>query len=890
LSLTPGFRLGGYEIVALIGAGGMGEVYRARDTRLKRDVAIKVLPDAFAHDPERLARFQREAELLATLNHPHIAAVYGLEQTSEVRGIVLELIEGETLAERLERGAIPLSEALDMARQIADALETAHGKGIIHRDLKPGNVKVTSDGTVKVLDFGLAKATEQPQSSQPHAPDVTASPTISTPGMTMRGVILGTAAYMSPEQARGNPVDERADIWAFGCVLYEMLTGRRAFDGRDATEILASVIKSDPQWTSIPAGLPPVLALVLRRCLEKDPKQRMQAIGDVRLALHGALEPAAGPRGAVRSEAVSARFLIAATALAIFAAVIFFIMQGRDNAATTSTQPTLQYQISAPENESIIDAALSPDGRQLAFTTGLALMPATRQLWIRPLDSLQARPLPGTERAATPVWSPDGKRLAFTTNDGLSVVDPAGGPPSVLVAGDTNSDSGVTWSPDGVILFNRPGYSEVFRVSLAGGEPRPATVLDKARREVAHYWPRFLPDGRHFIFTALSSAPAESAVYAASVDSDQRKRLLTINTKCEYAQDANGDGYLLFVRGGTLLAQRFNQTTLELHGDPFAVANNVGVRAGAGGTVRSLFSGSTGGVITFQAGDATPSKELVWLDRSGKRLSTVGEAADYSNPALSPDERHVAISRMDPQLGTRDIWVIDLERAAPRRFTFDRGDDINPVWSPDGRRIAITSDSKGTRDVYVKNSDGSGADETLFDSDAPDNTAHWSPDGLYVLAGRQALPTTGAGKPIPLPSGSKRVSPNGRWLAYQSDESGRSEIYVQSFPELLEGRSTGKWQVSSAGGNYAEWRSDSAELYYVGPDNALMGVTVNSAGPVFQNGVPTPLFRLQIEAVNRRAHFQPAANGQRFLVVQPDEGAFSNNITILVNWTATGRP
>ena len=875
MALAMGTRLGAYELLGLIGAGGMGEVYRARDTRLGRDVAIKVLPEAFATDAERLARFKREAQVLASLNHPHIAAIYGLEDTPNGSALILELVDGPTLLARIAQGPIPLDEALPIAKQIADALEAAHEHGLIHRDLKPANIKLTPDGTVKVLDFGLAKALDTPTGST-----LSHSPTITSPVMTMGGVILGTAAYMSPEQARGKPVDKRSDIWAFGCVLYEMLTGRPAFEGATLSDLFAAILTKEPNWAAVPTAAQRVAPLI-RRCLVKDSKQRLRDIGEARLALEAPSIPDRpvehGQRG-VRRVLVWAAVAVGCIAAAVAGWATYF----RD---PPPAQPTLRYEIPAPHNQRILSFALSPDGRWLTFATlgrggrGDIL----RQLWVRRLDALEAAGVPGSEGVLAAFWSPDNRAIAFFAGGELRKADLLGGPPAKICAAPTQASG--AWSREGVILFTGP-EGQLHGVSAEGGETRPVTKLDVTRQEIAHQFPQFLPDGQHFLYTAISSVAANSGVYMASLQSTQTTRLVTTDTNVAYTQDASGQGYLLYGRGTSLLGQRFNAEAGTLHGEPFAVADNLAALGGSlyGNVWPQFSSSSTGSVLSYQRGGVVP-KELVWLDRAGRRLNTVGEPADYSNPGLSPNERMLAVSRYDPQVRTRDIWIFDLERSVSSRLTSHGGDDTNPVWSPDNRRIAYNSTRNGPRAVYVKEVNGTSEERLLYGSRDAITTFDWSSDGRHLLITDAVFLLDGERKVIPLRDlGDPSISPDRNWVAYTSDESGRTEIYVQSFPELLAGRSTRRWPVSTSGGTSTEWRRDSQELYYLDSENQLMSVTVKGNGSALDLGAPKALFRMRVEAANRRAHYQPAANGQRFLAVQLPESESAQPVTVVVNW------
>jgi Tol biopolymer transport system component len=681
---------------------------------------------------------------------------------------------------------------------------------------------------------------------------------------------------------------------------------RQRFDFIAVLQSVAAVVGSEPSWDALPVTVSPTLRAFLRRSLHKDPKQRVGDIRDMRLALEGAFGSGVMERNDdADSRSASPRIWMAAAVVGVAAAVSMSVIL-REPAHRAQT---LRFQITPPEDQAALSFALSPDGQRLAFTTGRFGDPAASRLWVRPLDSMEAQPLRGTEGASQPFWSPDSRTIGFFADGKLKKIDLLGGPPQIvcdapfgqtpLLPNTSWSVQSGTWNHEGVILFTggTAGERPLYRVSAASGEAQVATALEASRREIIHAWAQFLPDGRHFLYTAVSAVAGNSAVYAASLDSEETKRLLTSDANVAYAEDAAGRGYLLFLRGETLLAQRFDAAQLNLHGEPFPVAEHVAaVRTNLLYTsegLRAQFSISAHGVLSYQRGGAA-AKELVWFDRSGRRLSTVGEPADYSNLALSLDGRRLAISRMDPQLGTRDIWVFDLDRGGvSTKLTYDRGDEMNPVWSPDGQRIAFSSTRKGPRDLFVREANGTGEDEVLFDSGDGKSAIDWSSDGKYLLFNASGpVPFTAAldreRKQMlrfpPPHTSNPRTSPNGRWLAYQSNESGRLEIHVQSFPALLTGRSTGKWRVSIGGGYSPEWRRDGQELFYIAPDNTLMAVSVETSRPDFKAGVPTPLFPMRIETTNRRAHYQSAANGQRFLVVQLPELELSSPITVVVNW------
>jgi Tol biopolymer transport system component len=863
-----------YRMIAKIGEGGMGEVYRALDTKLGREVAIKIIPETFARDADRMMRFAREARVLASLNHPHIAAIYGVEE----RALVMELVEGPTLAERIAHGPVPIEEALAMARQIGEALEYAHEKGIVHRDLKPANIKLTVDGQAKVLDFGLAKAlANEPVSGD----DPADSPTL-TMRATQAGVIMGTAAYMSPEQARGKTVDKRADIWAFGVVLYEMLTGTRLFDGETVSDTLAHVLTKEPDWDRAPAKT----RRLLRECLAKDPKKRLRDIGDGWRLLGEA--PAESPS--------NSKLPWAATAVAILAAAGLAVMHFRE----TPQQPVpMRFQIPAPEKANFRNygMALSPDGRRLAF---IASGPDGRaMLWVRPLDSLAAQALPGTEGAMfVPFWSPDSRFIGFSVGAKLNKIEASGGPPQMLCEAPDLIIGG-SWSRDGVIIFGNP--SGLFRVPQAGGVATQLGTANASQGEYSVLRPWFLPDGQHFLCVTNARQAEDSAVYLGTLDGKERKRLVGARQAAAYAPPAAGseNGHLLFLRAGTLMAQPLDPKRFELAGEPFPVAEQVGSMLQYG-----YFAVSANGVLAYRSGASQGLLQLVWFDRAGKSLGTLGPSGSYvGSLALSPDGKRVALDEMD-QAGKRDIWVLDVARAVPTRFTFE-GQDGGPVWSPDGRRLLFASTRGNASDIYQKDSSGSGTEELLLKSGRPED---WSPDGRYLLysvydlktkTDLWILPVPGGTPESPKPrpyletpssEGQGRFSPDGHWVAYMSDQSGpgQYQVYVQSFPA-----GSGKFQVSTGvGGTQPRWRRDGKELFYLSVDGKIMAVDVKTT-PTFEAGTPKALFDPQILGSRNfafsRYDYDVAADGKRFLVISVSttpESSAAAPITVVVNWLA----
>jgi Tol biopolymer transport system component len=876
MPLGPGTRLGAYEILAFLDEGGMGKVYRARDTRLKREVAIKVLPEAVASDPERLARFQREAEVLASLNHPNIAVIYGVEQSETSRALVMELVEGETLAERIARGAIPIDEALPIATQIAEALETAHDQGIIHRDLKPANIKVRPDGTVKVLDFGLAKLADPPRAATSNPSVLSMSPTITSPALVSGvGMLLGTAAYMSPEQAKGRPADKRSDMWAFGCVLYEMLTGRRAFDGEDVAETLAAVLRGQPDWTVLPTDTPTAVRRLLRRCLNKDRLQRLADIADARIELGDATDSPNADREVrtapqTRRLAWAAALVLSASAAGILAWVL----------RPAPVAPEMRLEITTPSTTDPGSLAISPDGRKVVFSAQADGRP---QLWVRSVDSVVARPVGGTELGTLPFWSPDSRSIGFFADGKLKRIDIDGGSPQVLA--DAGLGMGGAWDRDGTILFVARAGTPVMRLGASGGQPVPVTQLDP--RHISHRHPRLLPDGRHFLYYVFGS-PEVRGVWVGRLDGSESKRLLDSDTTAEYA----ASGQLLFVRQGRVYAQHLDLNRMALADDAYPVADGVTI-----GTMQSAaLSASAAGPIVYRIGAATTQRQFVWFDRAGKEIGSVGtlDAADPRDPSMSSDGRRVAVSRTTG--GSSRIWLVDTVKGVLDPFTPDGVNASFPSWSRDGTQIAFSSPEKSGRasDVYRLSATGLGRPELLIASPGPDNPTDWSTDGRFLLFRHGldiwALPMAGERKAFPVVETNAaerdgQFAPNGQWIAYQSDESGEFEIYIQRFP-----RGGDKERVSTNGGAQVRWRADGTELFYVALDDRLMGVrvTFNAASDKVQIGSPVPLFTTRLGGAVQgvaRQQYMVSADGQRFLMnTVPEQRA--SPIIMVLNWKA----
>ncbi len=873
MSLSPGRRLGPYRVTSRIGVGGMGEVYEATDTNLARKVAIKVLPESMAADAERLARLDREAKTLAALNHSNIAAIYGLERFDGQTALIMELVEGPTLAERIVDGPIPVDEALSIARQVAEALGAAHEQGIIHRDLKPANLKVRPDGTVKVLDFGLAKVVTVEPGAIGSA--VSHSPTLTTPTQTRAGVVLGTAAYMSPEQARGKPVDRRTDIWAFGVVFYEMLTGQRLFKGDEVGDVLADIIKDEPNLDRVPARLQPLI----QHCLEKDPRKRLRDIGDIGLLLN-APRPARPRQTSWLWPAVSALLLAAVVGLS-------FLYARR----ALPAREALRFEVSTPGNTRAQMFALSPDGRHLAFITGNPL-----QLWVRPMDALESRVLPGTEGASFPFWSPDGQRLGFFAQGKLKTIGLAGGPPQSLC--DAISGRGGSWSRDGTILFSASNLSPILRIASTGGSPVPVTMVPADVNE-GHRYPSFLPDGRHFLFNVGTTRADAAGVYVGSLDGGEPVRLLPDVTNALYAARPGGRGLLVFRRDRTLTAQRFDPDALETEGDMFPVAEGVAFGSANLNTF-GAFTVSDNGTLAYQLGGTALRRELVWVDRSGKHLDTATKPAEIQNPySVSPDGKMLAMRIAPGSRSSGDLWVQDLTRGVSSRLTFRGALDGSPIWSPDGTRIVFYRPAEGgySYDLFQKLANSSRNEESLFHNGPSFLSAtDWSTDGRFIVYTENAtqtsldlwiLPLSGERKPsvylqTPFIEQDGQFFPDAgdgqRWMAYQSNESGRDQIYIQAVPA-----SGAKHQISTEGGTVPRWRRDGRELFYITADQRLVAVPI-SAGSGLQVGKPQPLF-----ANAGMNSFVPSKSGDRFLINVPASGeqAVTPPIIVVTDWTPT---
>jgi Tol biopolymer transport system component len=881
VTLTVGTRVGSYEIVRVLGAGGMGEVYRAHDTNLKRAVAIKVLPATLASHPDRLARFQREAEILATLSHPNIAGIYGLERAEGTTALVMELVEGETLADRIARGPVPLDDVLPIAKQIAEALEAAHEQGIIHRDLKPSNIKVRPDGTVKVLDFGLAKLAEASAVSNTDPLAVSMSPTITSPAMaTSIGVLLGTAAYMSPEQARGKAVDRRADIWAFGCVLYEMLAGKRAFGGETVSETLADVMKTEPRWSALPSETPEALRNVVRRCLEIDPRQRMRDIGDVRLALEGAFETAAVRAG--QGEAVVAASLWRRALPMVVAIVTVSVVTGVGVWSVTRSGPSgalaiSRFVITPPASAPLTqiggyDVIISPDGRRIVY---VGEDPARgRMLFTRHIDALETRAIPGTEGGADPFFSPDGAWIGFEHGTTLVKVATSGGPPLEIVNAG-GGITGTTWGVDDTLIFAKD--DGLYRVSAGGGSVQRLTPAG-GRGYIA---PHLLPGGKAVVFYLRKGDWASDRLAVISLETGEQKILMGGGAPL-YASS----GHLVFARGTTLMAAPFDLERLEVIGDPVALLENVR-RTGASAAQYWL---SESGTLVYRPGiGAGGGRTLVWAGRGRGEEALAMEPRDYASPSVSPDGGRVAV------WGGQDIWIYDLARSTTTRLTFDPAIDVWPLWTPDGERVVFASNRAGSFDLYWRRADGTGPEERLTTGPQQEFPQSWANGGrdlvftecrtsdgpcdlsVLSLAGeRQAkvLLQTEFNEDF------ATVSPDGRWLAYDSNESGQPEIFVRPFPDVESGR----WQVSTGGGTEPLWGPKGDELFYRTPTSLMVVPVRTGATPTFGNAAA--LLNLARYAATFGRDYDLAPKGNRFILSAPiaPGGVAADQIVVVQGW------
>lgn len=891
MPLAPGSKLGHYALAELIGKGGMGEVYKALDTKLNRHVALKVLPGALANNPERMARFQREAQLLASLNHPNIAAIYGLEDSGSHSAIVMELVEGDTL-----KGPLPISEALRLAKQIADAVEYAHDKTVIHRDLKPANIKVTPEGQVKVLDFGLAKALDDAGSSRVEGdPMDSMSPTL-TMGGTQAGVILGTAAYMAPEQAKGKRADRKADVWSFGVVLYEMLTGKRVFGGETMAETLASVMMAQLSFADLPNETPAPLRKLVTRCLDRDLKRRVQSMGEVRIALEDILSGAATEEVKVVVQPTPTNTALipwAVAALATVAAIAGIWAPWR----TPEPSRVVRFEVPPPPKNSFDNGLqLSPDGKYLMFTT--PTVGPDKGIFVRALDTLESRKVALWSQNPVPFWSADSRFIAYQQDGKLKKVDIAGGPP-IPLSDAPASFGGGAWNAENVIVFGDRG-GPLKQVSSAGGVPVLLTKLDAKREELAHVLPSFLPDQKHFLYFARSSKPELTGVYIGEIgvapDKQESKLLMATSAAAVYTSSPDlreatkGLGFLLFLREATLMAQPFDAEARELRGEPVPIADQIAVTSYAFGR----FSASANGSLVYATGGDGATSQLTWFDRNGKNLGTIGQPARYGALRISPDGTRVAVDKFD--VAGSDLWLIDSVPGGKNdRFTFTPQRETAPQWSPDGSQIVYAT-LGSVFALFKKPTNLSGKEGEIFKTSEQKVLMDWSRDGkslLFGVYGGSAIdlwtldladnkPTPFANTPAREIAG--RFSPDGRWVAFHAVPADRSEVYVRPFPANESG---GQQMVSVGGGSFPMWRRDGRELYYRNA-GVLYAVDV-TPGPAPKFGQPRQLFQFGPTADPGSPAYNSdvTADGSRFLFnlySGATDGA--TPLTVVLNWTA----
>jgi eukaryotic-like serine/threonine-protein kinase len=898
VNLTPGTRIGGYEILASLGTGGMGQVYRAHDTKLGRDVAIKVLLPVVANIPDRLARFEREARTLAALNHPHIAHLYGLEQSHDLEVgpfLVLELVEGLTLADRITRAPIPLNEALSIAKQIAEALETAHEQGIVHRDLKPANIKVRADGTVKVLDFGLAKAIEPPGTLSARASEPM------TAEMTEAGVILGTAAYMSPEQASGKFVDKRTDLWAFGVVLLEMLSGRRVFEGETTAHVLAAVLTKEPDWTALPADTPGQVRKLLRRCLEKDPKQRLPDAAVIRLEIEDVIAGPvveAGPARAPYRASVAIGLLLGG---ALVAALATRALTRSATPAAPVTRLTITTSSAVPPSTALDptarDFAVAPDGSFVVYRAG-----DEGQLVVRWLDRLDGVPLPGVSDARMPFVSPDSRWIGFVEGDGtIRKVAVSGGSPITLARlSGPMFPRGLSWVDDATIIAgtNSPA-SGLMRLAAGGGEPAALTIPDSTKGEVGHLLPSGLPDGRSVLFTIGAAQPEDTQIAMLDLQTKVYTPVLRGGRDAQYL----ASGHLLFLdtRSSAMSAVRFDIARQAAVGEPVRVLDRIGL--GPSGALNAV--ATPAGMLVYVSGDMSNGVErtLAWVDRKGRETPVPAPPRAYASARLSPDGQRIAVGIDDEE---RDVWIFELARQTLTRLTFDPDIDIVPVWTPDGRRVIFASKRAGTYNLFARAVDGAAVDVRLTTSANVQVPNSVTPDGAYVIGHEVRPKTTADLVRIMLPGVENRpappveaeplatttfeewngeVSPNGRFIAYQSAETGRLEVFVRPYPDM----STARWQVSAGGGAQPAWTRGGKELIYVNPESHLMAVPVDIAAAAFRAGTPDRVATTAYAPINWPWRtYDVSPDGQRFLILKDRAGSSgkigTSNFVVVQNW------
>ncbi len=890
--MDAGTRIGPYEVVGSLGAGGMGVVYRATDTNLKRQVAIKMLPGAVVSDAERLARFQREAEVLAALNHPNIAAIYGVERTDGVSALVMELVEGPTLADRIGQGSLSLDEALPIARQIVSALEAAHERGIVHRDLKPANIKVRADGTVKLLDFGLAKSTDDAGRTGSSGAAMSLSPTITSPAhLTSVGVILGTAAYMSPEQARGKPVDHRSDIWSFGVVLAEMVSGRRLFDGETISDTIAAVLTLEPDLSSTP----PSVHRLVRCCLAKEPRERLRHIGDALALVDDSLQARPAPRPRASTWAYAAA-TVAGVAIAV--AVSWWPFRS-DTVADVVTSFYLDAPGGSAFNYTYTASAISPDGRHIVFRVATASQAPA--LWLRPLNSLEGRRLAGTDGGDFPFWSPDSQSIGFFSTGKLKRVDLNGTSPiAICDAPDADTvTTGGSWSRKGVIIFGAP--QGMYRVNAAGGTPQLFATVNGTEDETGYGFPQFLPDDDRFLMHVRAEDPNQVGLYVSSLSHpEQKTRLLETRRKAIVVpNEAGPSGYLLYLQERTLLARRMDRETLALSGDPVVIAPDVAVFPP--GFHASFWSSASGNLLAYRT-DASDRPRLTWISADGKRQSDTAVDDFYTHVRVSSDGSRAAMELADAT-GNMDVWTWDAGRELQTRQTFDPNPDRAPAWSPDGRELVFSSRRTGVWQLFRKDVSGGRPEEPLTTGPGDKIVPSWSRDGRYVLfiaigsttaEDIWALPLDGHGKPFPILQGiavetNPALSPDGRWLAFETPQSGRPQVVVTPFPSSphLVDASAPRWQVSTQGGSRPRWSGDGRSLLFVSlDDGSLMRSVVRATKQGFESDPPRVFAQIPVMPV-ARSPFDVTADGRVLLLERTVDSAA---LSVVTNWRAAMTP
>jgi eukaryotic-like serine/threonine-protein kinase len=885
MTLSAGTKLGPYEILAPIGAGGMGEVYKARDTRLERTVAVKVLPSHMSASLEVRQRFEREAKTISQLSHPHICALYDVGREGDVEYLVMEYLEGETLSDRVGKGPLPLEQTLRYGVEIADALNKAHRQGIVHRDLKPANVMITKSG-IKLLDFGLAKA----MTPAAEKGSLTSLPTHQ--GLTQEGTILGTFQYMAPEQLEGKDADARTDIFAFGAVLYEMATGRKAFSGTSQASLISAIMQNDPPPIStVQPMTPPALDRVARKCLAKDPEDRWQSAGDLGSELRwisesGSHAGIAAPVVAARRRGLRWSWVIAGILALAVAGLAAKVLTQRP----ASPMPVIRSSILPPSEGELVSTRInagpveiSPDGTRVVFTARMGEGP--NQLWVRALADSAARALAGTENAERPFWSPDGRYIGFFGDRALKKIDANGGP--VFKLAEVSESRGGTWNQEGVILYTPDARGPVYRISANGGSPVVATTFGE--KDATHRYPRFLPDGKHFFYLVRHSGAGSGEnpeIRVGALDSKESKVVLNVASNALYAS-----ARVLYVREGALVAQRFDLGRLAAEGEPVVVEPDVLMDERFS---RGVFTASDDGILAYQTGTGSTTSLLRWVDREGRVLGTVGEPAEYFNGGnleISPDGARVGVSIVDLRTGTSDVWIMDLASGTRSRFTAGTGDKYASTWSPDGKRIAYAASNDRGYDIVVRATDG-GGQKTVANNPVDNQVpTGFSPDGRFLLITKRdkrredvlTLALDGGANPPPVgatPSSENlgQVSPNGRYVAYMSDESGRFDVYVTTFPQP-----GSRWQVSQNGGREPRWSKDGKELFFFGPDNRLVAAEVKTDTPSFELGALHPLFQSRQFGIGFR--YDVSKDGRKFLVHSGPPQELSP-ITLVTNWTA----